>query len=287
MKSERICVICGKEYLPKDKEQQCCSPECARVKSQRTQRKYYPCHHCGQLFWKPNAFRMKYCSRECQSAARPKKEKPAATIYKRVCAWCGEEFETTIPHKIYCNSECSYNGQLKRMREQWAETYVPRTYTCKDCGTEFTTECGDKHSVFCCQYCAERYKKRQQHATERHKQYVREAKKRREKLLTENYVENVTYEAVYERDKGICQICGLPVHPIKGIDNNWDGTIDHIEPVSLGGKHAMSNCQLTHRICNALKQQQSETYTIDWPQKVQENNYWRIKFEQYKHLMET
>ena len=289
MKSKRLCVICGKEFAPKESDQQCCSSECGRVKSSRSQRKYYPCHHCGELFWKPNAFRLKYCSKECQSAAtaliRPRKEKPAPTIYKRSCAWCGTECETTIPNKIYCNSECTYNGNLKMKREQWADAYVPRTYTCKECGTEFTTECGNKHSVFCCQSCADKNERRQEHATERHKKYMREAKKRREKLLAANFVENVSYEAVYERDNGVCQICGLPVHPTKGIDNNWDGTIDHIEPLSVGGKHSMANCQLAHRICNSLKRQQSDTFTVDWQQKAQEDNYWRIKFEQYQHLM--
>ena len=204
---------------------------------------------------------------------------------KRICRWCGQEFESVYPNKVYCSNECCYNGNLRMKREQWAAAYVPRTITCKECGTVFTTESGATRSVFCCQSCAEKHERRIEHSTERHKQYRRESKRRREKQLAAGFVEKVTYESVYQRDNGICQICGLPVHPTKGIDNNWDGTIDHIEPLSTGGKHSMANCQLAHRICNSLKRQQTDTFTVDWQKKSQEDNYWRIKYEQYEKLM--
>ena len=204
---------------------------------------------------------------------------------KRVCCWCGQMFGSSNPKQIYCCKECGYKGNLKLKRDQWAAAYVPRTVTCKECGTVFTTECGATRSVFCCQSCAEKYERRVEHSTERHKKYMLESKRRREKQLAAGFVEKVSYEAVYERDNGVCQICGLPVHPTKGIDNNWDGTIDHIQPLSVGGKHSMSNCQLAHRICNSLKRQQTDTFTVDWQEKARADNYWRIKFEQYKNLM--
>ena len=291
MNSEKICVVCGKSFYPRKKSQQCCSSECATIKVHEAVKKYYICQHCGKPFWRPNAFRMKFCSPECQSAARAlarsRKEKSAPTVYKRICAWCGESFETTYPNKIYCNRECSYNGNLKMKRAQWADAYVPRTHICKECGSEFTTECGDTHSVFCCQSCSDTHERRQEHASRRHKEYMREAKKRREKQITDAFVENVDFDFIYQRDGGICQICGLPVHPVKGIDDNWDGTIDHIIPLSIGGEHSTANCQLAHRICNSLKCQQTELFTVDWQKKSQENNHWRIKYEQYQQLMGT
>ena len=100
---------------------------------------------------------------------------------KRNCRWCGQEFESVYPNKVYCSNECCSNGNLRMKREQWAAAYVPRTITCKECGTVFTTECGATRSVFCCQSCAEKYERRIEHSTERHKQYRRESKRRREK----------------------------------------------------------------------------------------------------------
>lgn len=45
---------------------------------------------------------------------------------------------------------------------------------------------------------------------------------------------------------GLCGICDSPV----SIDRaNWD----HIEPISKGGKHALSNLHPVHRLCNSIK----------------------------------
>lgn len=287
--TDKICVICGKTFLPKHSTQECCSTVCANKKSHETLKKHNNCVVCGRPFWKPNAHRFKFCSAECRKQdwerSHPKREKPKPITYQRTCEWCGTTFESNNPNKKYCSDDCCYKGRLKLKRDQWGKAYIPRTYVCKECGTEFTTECGDTHSVFCCQSCAETYERRQEHQTERHKSYMREAKKKRERQLKAQFVSEVSYDTLYKRDKGICQICGLPVHPDKGCDNSWDGTIDHIIPLSVGGKHALDNCQLSHRICNSLKGQTDASFSIDWQSKAKENNYWRVKYQRYTQLM--
>ena len=62
----------------------------------------------------------------------------------------------------------------------------------------------------------------------------------------EAFVEKVEYAVLYERDKGICQLCHKPI--TKRI-----GTIDHITPLALGGEHSYRNCQLACRTCNFKK----------------------------------
>lgn len=289
MREAKKCVVCGKVYVPKSKSQQCCSPGCAKVKAAESQRKYYKCQYCGKPFWRHDAFRMKYCSNECRQAAaakqHPKKPPKEPTVYKRDCAYCGKPFETHYPNQIYCCKDCGCSANLKQKREQWAGTFISQKRVCKECGTEFVTECGDTHSVFCCRSCAEKNERRHEHATERHKAYMREAKRVREKQITAAFVEAVSYDAVFARDEGICQICGLPVLYDKFADNNWSGTIDHIVPVSVGGEHSMRNCQLAHRICNSLKCQSGKRYIIDWKEKSKTDNYWRIKYKQYESLM--
>ncbi|MPN63863.1 hypothetical protein SDC9_211630 [bioreactor metagenome] len=91
-------------------------------------------------------------------------------------------------------------------------------------------------------------------------------------------MESVPYERLYERDHGICQICGMPVPDEKFADDSWGGTIDHIVPLSKGGKHSQSNCQLTHRICNSLKSDTEDGFHIDWAVKALENPYWMKKY---------
>lgn len=253
---EKICVICGKHFNADRHSKMCCSSKCAQIKARQTRWKDY--------------------------VPKTKRER---VIYQRECLWCGTPFETPYPKHKYCTPECTHNGNLRLKREQWAEQYVPRTHICKECKTEFTTECGNKHSVFCCQACAEKYDRRQEHQSDRHKAYMKEAKRRREKQLRQQYTEPVSYDALYRRDHGVCQICGMAVHPDKFCDDSWGGTIDHIVPLSVGGKHSMSNCQLAHRICNSLKGTSDDGFGIDWLEKSTENNYWSIKFNSYLELM--
>lgn len=51
---------------------------------------------------------------------------------------------------------------------------------------------------------------------------------------------------MYERDKGICQICNKIV-------SRKRFTIDHIIPKSVGGLKELKNLQLAHKSCNILK----------------------------------
>ena len=254
-------------------------------------RKYYYCENCGKPFWKEDAFRKRFCGDECRKEAfkreHPKKIKPPKPKAIKTCEWCGDKYETSNPRQKYCSRECCRFGANRMKREQWADAYKPRTFKCKECGTEFTTECGNKHSVFCCQSCADKYERRNEHSTQRHKNYMKEIKRQRSRQIIRQAHGTVSYEKIFVRDKGICQICGMPVHPVKNIDKNWDGTVDHIIPLSEGGMHSMSNCQLAHRICNSLKCKERGEYSIDWSEKSEENNYWRVKFEQYEELMEA
>ena len=71
------------------------------------------------------------------------------------------------------------------------------------------------------------------------------------------YAPGITLEKVYERDKGICRICGKPTD---WHDNAWHDnfgplypTIDHINALANGGGHTWDNVQLAHAICNSYK----------------------------------
>jgi 5-methylcytosine-specific restriction enzyme A len=52
--------------------------------------------------------------------------------------------------------------------------------------------------------------------------------------------------AVIERDGWVCQICGGPIP-------DGDLHIDHIRPVSRGGRNSLSNLQAAHSTCNLKK----------------------------------
>lgn len=53
----------------------------------------------------------------------------------------------------------------------------------------------------------------------------------------------VLKKLVYDRDKGICRLCGNPVHP-------YEAEIGHNKAHSKGGKLTLKNALLLHPACN-------------------------------------
>ncbi len=60
--------------------------------------------------------------------------------------------------------------------------------------------------------------------------------------------------AVLDRDNWVCQLCGEPTDRKVRWPHPLYPTIDHIIPVSKGGKHEESNLQCAHARCNVRKQ---------------------------------
>ena len=52
---------------------------------------------------------------------------------------------------------------------------------------------------------------------------------------------------VWERDKGICQLCLDPIESIKFM------TFDHIKPKSKGGGMTFENLRASHKSCNNIR----------------------------------
>lgn len=275
---EKVCSWCGKAFTTKIKDQVCCTPECGRKQAHETLKKYFICQHCGKPFWRENAFRMKYCSPDCRWDAlrqrtieRHKDDLPKEpVVYNRVCPICENKFDTLSPKHIYCSSGCAYEANLRQHREQWADEYVPRTFVCRECGRIVTTVCGDKHSAFCSDTCQNR-------------NFSREYKKRRQAQMKTAFKKSVSFKKIYRRDQGICGICGMPVAFDKSPEKLWAATIDHVIPLSQGGTHEPSNCQLAHRICNSVKSDSHEL-SIDWKAKnLAEHGRWTDLLNEYRH----
>ena len=71
---------------------------------------------------------------------------------------------------------------------------------------------------------------------------------------------DITLATLYQRDKGICYICGcacdwndIEKHDGYVVTGLKYPSIDHIIPVSRGGKHAWTNVRLACRECNSKK----------------------------------
>lgn len=58
---------------------------------------------------------------------------------------------------------------------------------------------------------------------------------------------------VYGRDGWTCGICQQPVDPDLRHPDPMSPSLDHIVPLSLGGRHSRANTQLAHLLCNIRK----------------------------------
>ncbi len=72
---------------------------------------------------------------------------------------------------------------------------------------------------------------------------MREQARRRNAKKLGNGIFLVSYEAIKERDKMICHICGRRV-------TQETLSFDHLIPISQGGPHAEWNIAVAHRRCN-------------------------------------
>lgn len=59
--------------------------------------------------------------------------------------------------------------------------------------------------------------------------------------------------SIFERDRWICQICHKKIDMSLKAPHPMSATIDHIIPLSEGGKHEPLNVQAAHYGCNASK----------------------------------
>ena len=63
----------------------------------------------------------------------------------------------------------------------------------------------------------------------------------------------ITLQKLYERDNGVCWLCGKQCNYDADTNDNNYPSIDHVIPIARGGKDEWSNIKLAHRICNSFK----------------------------------
>lgn len=121
---------------------------------------------------------------------------------------------------------------------------------CAECGKEFyqvPDESGIKHKTP--KYCSDKCKRKSCGRASRHR--------RREMVKTAG---TFSWQSIYEKTGGTCWICGGKVDPSDY--EIRDGafcvgakypSVDHVVPISLGGKSTYDNMLLAHCMCNSLR----------------------------------
>lgn len=251
----KVCPSCGKEFTTTNKNKICCGKKCTRkIQSKKRIGKNKPrkrfekiCPRCGVRFMTAHVEQI-YHNKSCSVLARfdGKERKAKSEPFvpeQRQCEACNQTYTAGRKDQKYCQSdECIKQRDCDKARDKAMAQHIKKTKPrpCKECGTVFTPEYGAKIRAYCTPECSRK------HGRRLHKQ-------KRRAMFRDAFVENVPYREIYERDHGICQLCGKRVYKRKKAPDLMAGSIDHIIPLALGGTHEMKNVQLAHCICNSLK----------------------------------
>lgn len=221
---------------------------------------YHPvtlrCKHCGntQEFnadsvrqWKKYSAPVHVACDVCTAIKEAQDDYARDSTFVHQCPVCNRWIDSA---NLYCSRECAYRAQLFRLNDSRKENFQSKLVKCRNCGKEFWTQF-KKSKVFCSDECRKRYA--------RHNNRVQK-RMRKWRMLDAMVDDDITLEKLIERDGGICQICGRPVdiNDYRYDDGNFIcghdyPSIDHVFPLSKGGKHSWNNVQLAHCYCNTLK----------------------------------
>lgn len=81
---------------------------------------------------------------------------------------------------------------------------------------------------------------------------------RRRTKMSEATIEVFEPIEIFERDEWICGICEESVDGALAFPHPMSKSLDHIQPIALGGDHSRANTQLAHLRCNIRKGARAE-----------------------------
>jgi hypothetical protein len=214
-KRRRVCIFCGKEYI---KTRSASDPD-------------------GN----------KFCSKECSGKSRRVEPKPKySKVYFKKCNYCSSILVRRNNINVVTCKSCNNKRVIENERIKLIANYVPKTFLCKECNLEHTTEYGRKGYLFCSTRCSDTHHGRTGSA-------IRRARKSGAQSVSFNPID------ILSRDGWVCRQCGVDTpRKLRGSIEHNAPEIDHIIPLSKGGAHSPGNTQCLCRRCNGIK---SDIYT--------------------------
>lgn len=193
---------------------------------------------------------------------------------------------TELPKKICsvvgCDSEIKNGGlglcskhyqRLKRHGN--VDDPKPKLVVCKDCGLS-----DNQIKRGMCRICYHSFMMKNVESY-RNSKKVSGYKRRSLEAFSES--ENFLNEEILDKTSGLCSLC------FEAIDTSISGshrlglTIDHIQPLSMGGNSMKYNLLAAHRVCNSIKKHRwKNSFTVDEyvdKLKIQNEKFWKEKFQ--------
>ena len=165
-----------------------------------------------------------------------------------ICQHC-RELERQAKEKAIAEARAKAKAErhakaIENKRKRYAELRLPKAkpiVKCKVCGQWFYGK--NKCSCVCSDEC--------QRKIDNHRWSLKKEIRRRKAQTKET--KTITLQKLFDRDGGICWICGKPCDINAHYNSNNYPSVDHLIPISKGGKDEWSNIRLAHRGCNSRR----------------------------------
>lgn len=248
MTEKRICEWCGKEYEVSKWNQKYCCTVCERKASYERNKANINADENVAIRMLAN------CSNEWEYVGGYSGSNGSMVI-RHFCGYTTRRSCVSIRHnhKIRC-MVCEYRERQARKREEEKEKEIRREVKefkkqVKQYQVQTVKSCAVCGGFFfgSGKYCSTKCSK----AVQQHYQNMK--KRRRQKSAWTEESKTITLQKLYERDGGVCWVCGKPCNYEADPNNNEYPSIDHVIPIADGGKDLWENIRLAHRYCNSLR----------------------------------
>lgn len=296
MRIMKTCEICGSKYYTGNGKAKYCSDECKKEATKRRQKKWreeHPDYH--KEYHKEHSEVVEKFKESHPNYDRDRWRKiRGSEEHTKKCVICGKMFSTWNPNKKTCSDECKdKNKKLragirdkrrsrKRSYEENHIRWIKRRYGSEEAHQEYLAELEEKkqesmkltkerkeaekkakkeanHRFGTCAVCGntfETYNPRQKTCSKVCSKKYSNARKNGRIPQEQMVDKDITLEALYRRDSGVCYLCGEKCdwndRDLFTVRDKYP-TIDHIIPVSRGGLHSWDNVRLAHFKCNLDK----------------------------------
>lgn len=246
---DKVCIVCGETFSTNSNRSLACSVRCRQWKVGHPGEPLpieRVCLTCGKTISAEQGRR--YCSRACSSAASKRRVRDIKSPYARheICATCGGPMPGGVrAGRRYCSKPC---GQRDKLVEHALMESIG-TRACVACGKEFKPK--SPRNVTCSRACSRQRDIELNSSNWNHK--------RRARLNASPDSVGVSprdWARELRRVAGACFYCGVRSGKL---------TMDHVIPVSRGGRHALGNVAPACRRCNASKHDDT---VMEWRRRI-------------------
>lgn len=222
------------------------------------------CIVCGKAFttWLPQK---KTCSDECKEVHKKNRDKGRVRNSKKTPEeeherWIRRRYGSEESHQKWLAEQEALKRELEQRREQkrqarkeayenQLEVWRIARETRKEANhrKDFCIVCGKEYETYnpAQKTCSKECGKKLAHA-HKHKRIPK----------SQLVDKDITLEALYRRDSGVCYLCGKKCDWNDKTDKSVGPaypSIDHMIPIAKGGLHAWTNVKLAHFECNWKK----------------------------------